>query len=86
MSQLEISAEREAFNRERERLAEVTEERALDRYKSGDMNYADYIDTRMQRVEAHLSFIEGLEDRVFALIELATMAGGLNRYNARVQY
>jgi outer membrane protein TolC len=86
MRQLDISAEREAFNRERERLAEVTEERALDRYKSGDLNYADYIDTRMQRVEAHLSFIEGLEDRVFALIELATMAGGLNRYNARVQY
>jgi outer membrane protein TolC len=86
ISQLDISAEREAFNREKERLAESTEERALDRYRSGELSYADYIDARIQRVEAHLGAIEGLEDRVFALIELATMAGGLNRYNAGIQY
>jgi outer membrane protein TolC len=86
MSTLTIAEEKEAFQREQEKLAELNEERCFERYKSGDLPREDYLDARIDRIQAHMSSIDALTTRVEALIELATIAGGLNKYNARVRF
>ncbi len=83
---LELSGERETFVREQAKLAELSEERALTDYKAGSVPYDLYVDRRIEKVEAHLDSISGPQERVFDLIDLATLAGGLNKYNARIAY
>jgi outer membrane protein TolC len=48
--------------------------------------YGNYLDKRVEKVEAELESVMTVQDRVNALIDLATMAGGLERYNARIRY
>jgi outer membrane protein TolC len=85
-SGLEISGEREALVREQARLAELNEERALLDYKAGSITYDQYVDRRIEKVEAYLDTVNGPQERVAELIDLATLAGGLNNYNARLAY
>ena len=83
---LELSGEREALVREQARLAELNEERALTDYKAGAITYDQYVDRRIEKVEAYLDAVIGPQERVAELIDLATLAGGLNKYNARLAY
>lgn len=85
-SLLDLSGEREGFQREQAKLSELSEERSLLRYKSGDIPYEVYLESRISRVDANLAAMGVRETRVNALIDLATLAGGLNRYNARIRY
>ena len=62
---------------------ELNEERALSDYKAGAITY---VDRRIEKVEADLDAISGPQERVGDLIDLATLAGGLNKYNARFAY
>jgi outer membrane protein len=84
--ELEESAEREGFYREQAKLAELTEEKAFLSYKAGDLPYDEYIAKRMERVEAEISSVSSVEGKVDALIDLATIAGGLNKYNAAISF
>ncbi|MGO9116133.1 MAG: TolC family protein [Desulfomonilaceae bacterium] len=83
---LELSGERETVIREQARLAELSEERALSDYKAGAITYDQYVDRRIEKIEADLDAISGPQERVADLIDLATLAGGLNKYNARFAY
>ncbi len=83
---LELSGERETVIREQARLAELSEERALSDYKAGTISYDQYVDRRIEKIEADLDAISGPQERVANLIDLATLAGGLNKYNARFAY
>ncbi|MEJ2717092.1 MAG: TolC family protein [Deltaproteobacteria bacterium] len=85
-SLLDLSGEREGFQREQAKLSELSEERSLLRYKSGDIPYEVYLESRISRVDANLAAMGMREARVDALIDLATLAGGLNRYNARIRF
>ncbi len=85
-SGLDVSGEREAFVREQAKLAELGEERALMDYKAGTIPYDRYVDKRLETVEAQLDSVTGPQERVIDLIDLATLAGGLNKYNARIAY
>jgi outer membrane protein TolC len=85
-SGLDVSGEREAFVREQAKLAELGEERALMDYKAGSIPYDRYVDKRLETVEAQLDSVTGPQERVIDLIDLATLAGGLNKYNARIAY
>jgi outer membrane protein TolC len=83
---LELSGERETVIREQAKLAELNEERALSDYKAGAITYDQYVDRRIEKIEADLDAISGPQERVGDLIDLATLAGGLNKYNARFAY
>ena len=83
---LELSGERETLVREQAKLAELNEERALTDYKAGAITYDQYVDRRIEKVEAYLDAVNGPQERVAELIDLATLAGGLNKYNARLAY
>jgi outer membrane protein TolC len=83
---LDLSGQREGFHREQAKLSELSEERSLLRYKSGDIPYEVYLESRISKVDANLAAMGIRESRVNALIDLATLAGGLNRYNARIRY
>jgi outer membrane protein TolC len=83
---LELSGERETLIREQARLAELNEEMALSDYKAGAITYDHYVDRRIEKIEADLDAISGPRERVGDLIDLATLAGGLNKYNARFAY
>jgi outer membrane protein TolC len=48
--------------------------------------YANYLDKRVEKAEAALESIANVQERVMTLIDLATLAGGLERYNARIRY
>ena len=48
--------------------------------------YGYYLDRRVDTTEAQLDSITNVQDRVVALIDLASLAGGLERYNARIRY
>ena len=85
-SGLEISGEREALVREQTKLAELTEERALMDYKAGAITYDQYVDRRIEKAEAYLGAVNSPQERVAELVDLATLAGGLNKYNARLAY
>jgi len=83
---LDVAAETEAFNREQSKLAELNEERELLRYKSGNIPFHAYMEARIKRAETDVASLKALEERVASLIELATLAGGLNKYNARIKF
>ncbi len=86
LKEIEVSAERESLRREEANVAELAEEKAYVEYKAGDMPQDVYLDKKIQRTEASILAISALQQRVAALLELATMAGGLNRYNGRIGY
>jgi outer membrane protein TolC len=83
---IDISKSRSSFIREQVNLAELAEERALSRYKSGDLSYEQYIQARIEKVSALSQAHSDRGKKVEALLDLATMAGGLNRYNARIRF
>jgi outer membrane protein TolC len=85
-SELDGSGEREGFFWEQAKVAEMGEEKALLMYKSGDLPYDQYINKRLDRVEAEINSITNLQNRVDTLIDLATIAGGLDKYNAGIRY
>jgi outer membrane protein TolC len=86
--QLDLVGARERLLRDRARLAELGEEKVYLKYKAGDENatWDDYTGSRIRKIEAALNSIESRQGRVRALVDLATLAGGLNRYNARIRY
>jgi outer membrane protein TolC len=86
MALLDIAGERESFEQEQDKLVEQNEERAASRYKSGIVPFEDYMDARIEKADADINAIRAYNDRVGALIDLATLAGGLNRYNARLRF
>jgi hypothetical protein len=83
---LDLSGEKEGFYREQARLAELTEEKAFLQYKAGEVPYEQYLDRRLEKVQAYIDSFDSLEGRVTSLIDLATIAGGLNKYNAGIRY
>ena len=83
---LDLSSEQEGFHREQAKLSELSEERFFLKYKAGDIPYEVYLESRISKVEAYLAAMGTRESRVNALIDLATLAGGLNRYNARIRF
>jgi hypothetical protein len=84
--ELDASGEKEGFYREQAKLAELAEEKAFLSYKAGNLPYDEYITRRIERVEAEISSVGSVETRVDALIDLATIAGGLNKYNAAISF
>ena len=64
----------------------MSEEKSFSFYKSGTVPYEEYVQKRIEKVEAHVTAVTSSEERVQALIELATLAGGLDKYNARIRY
>lgn len=84
--ELGIFNEKVALEREYVRTAELDEERALLQYKASQIPYDAYMQKRISKADAYANSLTSLQDRVQALIDLATIAGGLNRYNARIQY
>ena len=85
-STLELAGESEAHAREQAKLAELSEEKAFLGYKSGKVDYDQYMDKRIDKVRAQLEALKSGDTRVLSLIDLATIAGGLNRYNAGIRY
>lgn len=83
---LQTAGQKEAFDREQAKLAELSEEKAFTYYKAGNVPYEEYAQKRIDTVEAQVNALTSSQDRVTALIELATIAGGLDRYNARLRY
>jgi outer membrane protein TolC len=83
---LSIAGETEGFSREQATIAELSEEKAFLAYKAGDLPYEEYMNRRIDTVEAQLEAVKSAQDRVVSLIDLATMAGGLNKYNAGIRY
>jgi outer membrane protein TolC len=83
---LQLAGEQEAYSREQAKLAELTEEKAFLGYKSGAEDYDQYMSSRIQKVQAQVDAMKSMEPRVLSLIDLATIAGGLNRYNAGIRY
>ena len=83
---LQLAGEEEAYSREQANLAELAEEKAFLGYKSGAAAYDQYMSSRIQKLQAQMDALKATEPRVLSLIELATIAGGLNRYNAGIRY
>jgi len=81
-----LSSEKESLSREQAKLADLAEEKALSNYKSGLIDYNQYVEQRIKKSQAHLEASESLQSRVNDLIELATISGGLNKYNAAIRY
>lgn len=84
--ELGLASERESVAREEAKLAELAEERAFIRYKAGEIPYDQYLNRSIEKGKANLNVLKTVEGRVLALIELATLAGGLDRYNAGIRY
>jgi hypothetical protein len=85
-SGLGVSGERWSFVREQANLAELSEEKALIQYKAGGLTYDQYMDRRIETAQAQMDSLAGPQERVLGLIDLATLAGGLNKYNARIAH
>lgn len=85
-SQVDSTGRSNGFYSEQAKLAEMSEEKALMMYKAGDITYDMYIAKRIERVEAEVNSVNNLQNRVDALIDLATISGGLNRYNAGIRF
>lgn len=83
---LGISGEKESYYREQARLAELSEEKAFVNYKGGLLPYEEYVEKRIGKVEANVNAVSSSQDRVFSLVDLATLAGGLNKYNVRIRH
>ncbi len=85
-NELELSDARDRIVREQVKIAELQEERTFVRYKNGEAQYSEYVDSRLRKVAARLQSLNSRQDRIMALIELAGLAGGLNRYNAAIRH
>jgi len=83
---LSSAGEMEGVSREQVTIAELSEERAFLGYKAGSLQYEQYMDRRIDTVRAQLDAVKSGQSRVNTLIDLATMAGGLNKYNAGIRY
>jgi len=83
---LSSAGEMEGVYREQVTIAELSEERAFLGYKAGSLQYEQYMDRRIDTVRAQLEAVKSGQSRVNTLIDLATMAGGLNKYNAGIRY
>jgi hypothetical protein len=83
---LGIAGESESFSREQATIAGLSEEKAFLGYKAGTLEYGLYMDRRIDTVNAQLEAVESAKNRVVSLIDLATLAGGLNKYNAGIRY
>ena len=81
-----LSWEREVDAREKAKLAELREEKAFLEYGAGRLPHDVYLDRRIDTVQAQVDAIYACRSRVNALIDLATIAGGLNKYNAAIRY
>jgi len=81
-----LSNEKEGLSRERAKLADLAEEKALSNYRSGLIDYNNYVDQRIKKTEAHLEVAQSVQSRVNDLIDLATISGGLNKHNAAIRY
>jgi outer membrane protein TolC len=81
-----LSWEREVDAREKAKLTELREEMAFVEYSGGRISQDLYLDRRIDTIQAQVDAISACKNRVFALIELATIAGGLNKYNAAIRY
>lgn len=64
----------------------MTEEKAFLQYKAGEVPYEQYVEKRLEKAQAHVDSLNSLEGRVTSLIDLATIAGGLNKYNVGIRY
>jgi outer membrane protein TolC len=85
-SGLGLSNEKEGLSREQAKLADLAEEKALSNYRSGLIDYNNYVDQRIKKTEAHLEVAQSVQSRVNDLIDLATISGGLNKHNAAIRY
>lgn len=47
---------------------------------------ARVLDSELKELESKLKSVEAWQSRASALVELATLAGGLNKYNARIRH
>ncbi|MGC8603313.1 MAG: TolC family protein, partial [Desulfomonilaceae bacterium] len=81
-----LAGQRESLSREKAKLADLAEEKALNDYKSGLIDYSKYVDQRIKKTQAHLDASNSLQTRINDLIDLATISGGLNKYNAAIRY
>ena len=84
--EIDSTGEQSSLSREQAKLADLAEEKAAILFRSGTIDYGEYSDQRIKTIEAHLNVATDLQNRVFELIDLATMAGGLNKYNAAIRY
>jgi outer membrane protein TolC len=84
--EIDSAGEQSSLSREQAKLADLAEEKAAVLYKSGAIDYGEYSDQRVKTIEAHLNAANDLQNRVNELVDLATMAGGLNKYNAAIRY
>ena len=84
--EIDSTGEQTSLSREQAKLADLAEEKAAILFRSGTIDYGEYSDQRIKTIEAHLNVATDLQNRVFELIDLATMAGGLNKYNAAIRY
>ncbi len=84
--ELGLASEKESVAREEAKLAELAEERAFVQYKAGEITYDGYLGKSIDKGKADLKVLNTVQGRVLALIELATLAGGLDRYNAGIRY
>jgi outer membrane protein TolC len=85
-SGLKLAKEYEAYHLEQLNLARLAEERTFMFYKEGSASFREYIDARIARAESQIGYLVALQKRVLSLIDLATLAGGLNRYNAAIRF
>ena len=85
-NQLGLASEKESVAREQAKIMEMKEEQTFIAYKAGASDYSSYMDSRVEKVQAQLDAANSSDKRVLALIDLATMAGGLNKYNAGIRY
>jgi hypothetical protein len=81
-----LAEQKEGYAREQVQLAESSEERALSQYKSGSLTYDLYLDQGIAKLQSHLNTLNAVQERITALIDLATISGGLNKYNAGIRY
>jgi outer membrane protein TolC len=84
--EIDLSGERVSVNREYVKTAELVEERTLMQYKAAQVPYDVYMQKRIDKIETYSNSLLSLQERVQALIDLASIAGGLSRYNARIKY
>lgn len=86
MGDVGLAEQKEGYSREQVQLAESSEERALTQYKAGSLTYDLYLDQGIAKLQSYLGTLNAVQERIIALIDLATIAGGLNKYNAGIRY
>lgn len=83
-TKLEMSGEQERLYLEAVRLAEYQAEQAYSQYTAGKSDYPSYIRAVISKLNSKMEGLNLLEQRVTALIDLATLAGGLDNYNGAI--